>query len=113
MILSAALILLFLAAGTFIADFFSISIPGSVIGMVLLTLALISGIVKKEHVKPFSELLINHMALFFVPAGVGLMVHTKTMEGELLPIILSVLVSTAVVMAATGFIAEKLDKGEK
>ena len=73
MLTEAFLHSLLLFHGEFISYFIDGFIPGSVIGMVLLFLALAFKKVKPEKVKRLSTVLTQNMGLFFVPAGVGLM----------------------------------------
>ena len=43
--------------------------------MLLLTLAILTGVVKLEYVERASEVLLKHLGLFFVPPGVGLILY--------------------------------------
>lgn len=88
--------------------FFNLPIPGNVIGMIMLLLALSSGIVKEESIRETSELLLKYLALFFVPAGVGVMLYFGLIAREWLPIIVGTVVSTFVVMAVTGWVEQLL-----
>jgi len=108
MIRGMAVLLAFQFAGELIATFLDIPIPGSVVGMVLLLLALVLGIVMVEWLQGAADLLLSHMALFFVPAGVGVMVHFDLIAREWLPITVGTVVSTFAVMAATGWVAKGL-----
>lgn len=47
-------------------------IPGSVIGLILLFLALQKGIIKVEMIEDVCDFLLSNMSFFFIPAGVGL-----------------------------------------
>lgn len=86
-----------------------VPIPGNVIGMALLLVALGSGLVKLAWVEEAAELLLSHMALFFVPAGVGVMVYGGLIAREWLPITVATIASTFIVMAVTGWVATLLD----
>ncbi len=87
-------------------------IPGNVAGMVILLLLLLTGYFKVEWVEEACELLLSHLALFFVPAGVGVMVYFDLVAAQWLPVCLSMVVSTFVVMAVTGWVEQKLEKTE-
>ncbi|OGR31261.1 MAG: murein hydrolase regulator LrgA [Desulfuromonadales bacterium GWC2_61_20] len=103
-----AVLLLFQFIGEGLSTSLDLPIPGSVVGMGFLLLALGLGIVRVEWLKAAAELLLSHMALFFVPAGVGVMVHFDLIAREWLPIVLATVVSTFAVMAATGWTAKSL-----
>lgn len=98
-----ALLLAFQLAGEVVAPWLPIPIPGPVVGMVLLLVALAIGVVKLAWVKDAADALLKRMGLFFVPAGVGVIAHTELLRREWLPIVVALLVSTVAVLAATGF----------
>ena len=81
-------------------------VPGNVLGMVLLLLALMLGLVRLEWVSEAAELLLTHMALLFVPVGVGVMLYFDLLAREWLPILAATVLSTFVVLAVTGRVAQ-------
>lgn len=85
-------------------------VPGNVVGMALLLAALMLGVVRLEWVTEAAELLLTHMALLFVPAGVGVMLYFDLLAREWLPILTATLLSTFVVLAVTGHLAQGLEK---
>lgn len=87
-------------------------VPGNVIGMALLLAALILGLVRLEWVTEAAELLLTHMALLFVPVGVGVMLYFDVIAREWLPILAATILSTFVVMAVTGHVAQGLAKDQ-
>jgi holin-like protein len=103
------IILAFLGAGIFIADLSGVPIPGSVVGMLMLVVALRIGVVRIEWVRPMAELLLRHMALFFVPPGVAIMLYFDLVVAEWIPIVIAGAVSTIAVMIAVGLIHQKLE----
>ncbi|MBE0596208.1 MAG: CidA/LrgA family protein [Desulfuromonadales bacterium] len=109
MVRGLAILLLLQLVGELISRGFDLPIPGNVIGMGLLLLALGVGVVRLEWVQEATELLLSHLALFFVPAGVGVMTYFGLIEREWLPILVSMVVSTFVVMAVTGWVARWLE----
>ncbi|WP_371381123.1 CidA/LrgA family protein [Sporomusa aerivorans] len=48
-------------------------IPGTVFGMVLLFVLLLSGIIKLHYIQAAADFLLKHMLFFFIPIAVGLM----------------------------------------
>jgi holin-like protein len=104
------IILLMLLLGNGLSSVINGVIPGSVIGMVLLFLALLTKMIKPEMVRKPAGYLINHMSLFFVPAGVGLMNAWDLISSNWAAIIVSSLVSTIVVLAVVGLVQQKLEK---
>ena len=92
--------------GEIIALVFGWAIPGSIIGMILLTLALEFKIIKLDQVEEVSDFLIRNMAFFFVPPGVGLMVNLELIADNWLAITVATLLSTVLVLVVTGLVAQ-------
>ena len=113
MVRGMALLLLFQFLGEVISRGTGWPIPGNVLGMVLLLIALARRWVKVEWIEEAAEFLLANLALFFVPAGVGVMMYFDLIAGEWLPIILATFISTFVVMAVTGKIADRLEPESK
>ena len=79
MVLSLAVILSCQLAGEALVRRLGLPLPGPVAGMLLLVAALLLAPSLHGRIAAASHQLLKHMALFFVPAGVGLM----TLTGEL------------------------------
>jgi len=62
------------SVGELLSRGFSLPLPGPVIGMVLLLLALHVPMVR-EQVAACANFLLSHLSLLFVPVGVGVMTH--------------------------------------
>lgn len=92
-----------LAVGELIVWLTGITIPSSIIGMLLLTTLLQTKVVKLEWVKGMSDFLISNLGFFFVPPGVALMLYFDIIKAELLPIIVATLASTVIVLIVTGW----------
>lgn len=106
-------ILFFYFTGEFISHFIDGFIPGSVIGMILLFLALLFKWVKPAKVKKISTLLTDNMALFFLPAGVGLMNSLGIISQYWVVIVTASVVSTILVIATVALVQQKLGKETK
>ena len=112
MVRGLTLLLLFQLCGEFISRMFDLPVPGNVLGMGLLLLGLMTNLVDVKWLEEAAELLLSNMALFFVPAGVGVMVYSDLIAAEWLPICVATVLSTFVVMAVTGKLAQKLEPPE-
>lgn len=113
MLTEAFYILLFYFIGEFISTLIDGFIPGSVIGMVLLFLALVFKAVKPAKVRRISAVLTDNMGLFFVPAGVGLMTTFGIISQYWAVIVTASVVSTLLVIATVALIQQKLGKEQK
>jgi holin-like protein len=110
MLQGLVLLLVFQFAGEFLSDLLGLPVPGNVLGMALMLMALMSGVVKEESLREASELLLSYMALFFVPAGAGVMLYFDLISREWLPIVVGTVFSTFAVMAVTGWTESWLER---
>ena len=83
-------------------------IPASIYGLVLMLLALCTGILKLDQVKEAATFLIEIMPLMFIPAGVGLITSWSQLQSFLVPLLVITVVSTFVVMIVTGKVTDFL-----
>ena len=81
-------------------------IPASIYGMILMLGLLSSGILKLDKVKRAGSFMVEIMPVMFIPAAVGLMEIVTDMRGALLPIAGVIVLTTIIVMAATGRTAQ-------
>ena len=101
----AALLLGFQLGGEALRAAFDLPLPGPVIGMAGLFIALLIRGETPEGLEKTAEGLLANLGLFFVPAGVGVMLHL-TLLAEEWPALLAALVgSTALAIATSGLIA--------
>lgn len=105
-----AIVLGIWALGEYISSFISgfIVIPGSIVGMILLFLALQFKIIKLEGIKEISDLFLDNMAIFFVPAGVSLMSSMDLIRDNIFVLTITIALSTIAVMYITGKVVESM-----
>lgn len=82
-------------------------LPGPVIGMVLLLLALGWAPVR-DSVAAVADFLLGHLSLLFVPVGVGVMVHLDLLGRYGLRLAVVIVVSTGVGLAVTALVLRAL-----
>ena len=99
-----------LGIGELIVALTHIPFPSSIIGMLVLTLALDFGWIKLQAIKALSDLLISNLGLFFVPPSIGIMAYFKQIGQNFLAIFLSIIISTVVVIVVTGHVYQYLRK---
>ncbi|MBY0411517.1 MAG: CidA/LrgA family protein [Burkholderiaceae bacterium] len=88
------------SAGEALAHFLHLPIPGPVLGMVLLLMALQWKPVQ-HAVAPAAGFLLTHLSLLFVPVGVGVMTHLELLNAYGLRLVVVIVLSTWAGMAAT------------
>lgn len=113
-----AIILGVTCVGELIKYFVPLPIPASIYGLVLMLVLLMSGVLKLGQVKEAGEFLVEIMPLMFIPAGVGLLTSWEQLQGVLVPVFVSTVVTTFVVMIVAGkvsdlFINMKKDSHDK
>lgn len=88
-------------------------IPASVYGLVLMLILLMTGIIKLQQIKEVSAFLIEIMPVMFIPAGVGLLDSWPALRSVWIPVVLITLLTTIIVMAVTGQVAQKIIRKEE
>lgn len=81
-------------------------IPASIYGLVLLLLALKTGIVKLEQVKQTGSFLTGIFPLLFIPGAVGVMELWDILGRLWLPILIALIPVTVLVFAASGWVTQ-------
>lgn len=97
-----AVIYLCLWLGQLLTRFFAIALPGSIVGMLVLFVALSVRIVPEEWVAPACNLLLRYMVLLFVPVSVGVMTYYPQIADALLPLVVACVVSSLLVLLTVG-----------
>jgi holin-like protein len=100
MIPALATLLVFQLFGETLVRTLGLSIPGPVVGMAFLLLALVVRPSFLAAIKPTSQTLLQHFSLLFVPAGVGVMLHLQRLGDEALAIGVALVISTWVGLAS-------------
>lgn len=77
-------------------------VPASIYGLVLMLTGLMTKLIPLHAVKETGKFLLDIMPLLFVPAAVGLIDTWGVLRPVIVPVTVTVLVSTVAVMAASG-----------
>lgn len=94
--------------GLWMKTLLSLPIPGSVIGMLLLFVLLITNIIKPIWIEDGTELLLKVMPLLFVPVTVGIINYLDLFAGSGFMLVIIVLFSTLLVMITSGMTTQWL-----
>jgi len=108
-----SIIFAFYLTGEGVSLLLPFTFPGSVIGMLLLFLALSRKWLSLEDIAHISDFLLKHMALFFIPAGVSVMNSFSLIEAYLFPITATLLISTVFMLAFIALLVDFLVKRVK
>lgn len=108
-----SIILVISLMGELLNEFLPFSMPASIYGLVLMLVALMTGLLKVEHVKETSAFLLDVMPIMFVPPAVGLMDNWGVLQEILIPLVLVGTVSTIIVMVVTGKVTQGIIRVDK
>ncbi len=101
-----AIILIISFIGEVLKYVIPLPIPASIYGLLILFVSLLTGLIQIEQVREAGKFLIEIMPVMFIPAAVGLLESWGVLRPVFVPVIVITLVSTVVVMAATGRMAQ-------
>lgn len=107
-ILQLAFLYAFYLLGVFIQTIGHLSVPGSMIGMLLLFGALQFNVVKREYFSLAGSVLLKQLPLFLIPATVGVIDYLDLFKGVGIITIGITLLSTVIVMIISTCICEFL-----
>ncbi len=108
MLAALTTLLVFQLIGEVLVHVTGLPVPGPVIGMALLFLALSARGELPDTLRNTANGVLQHLSLLFVPAGVGVMVHYARVADELPAIAVSVVASTVLAIAATAWVMNTL-----
>lgn len=103
-----AILLLLQWLSTVIISLLEIPFPPPLLGMLILTALLCTGIIKENYIEDICKALIDKMALLFLPAGVSMILYLDVIKAELLPISLTLVLSSLVILSSTALVLEIL-----
>ena len=107
------IILIFSFIGEVLHSLIPIQVPASIYGLVLLFIALLTGIIQLPQVKEAAKYLIEIMPLMFIPAGVGLLESWGNLKSILVPVLLLLVASTTLVMGVSGKVTQGIIQRSK
>lgn len=113
MLAAFAVLLLFQCLGEGLVFVFHLPLPGPVVGMLLLLVALVLAPRLQALVEEAAQALLQHLSLLFVPAGVGVIAVASRGNGHWLAILASVVVSTILALAVTGLVLRGLGESAR
>jgi putative effector of murein hydrolase LrgA (UPF0299 family) len=90
--------------GTAFMQGMGIPVPGAVAGLILMLVALALAGGVPDGLGKVSDVLLRHLNLFFVPAGVGLMAHLGLLARDGGPLMIAIVVSTLAGLVVAGFV---------
>ncbi len=105
-------ILLFTGLGELLQATLPLPIPSAIYGLVLMLLALCTGILKPEKIEGTARFLIAVMPVFFVAPAVNILGCWNLISHQVVAVCVITLVSTVIVFAVSGLVTGLLLKQE-
>jgi holin-like protein len=99
--------------GNQLTGWLHLSIPGSLIGMMLLFVLLVSGIVPAKWVEIGALKLVAFMPLFLIPATTGIMDYGAFFMTEGVGLAVVIIGSTLITLAVSAFVSDRLVRKEE
>lgn len=99
--------------GEFLNRALPLPVPAGVYGLFLLLTLLCTGIIKLKDIEATGNFLLDIMPILFIPASVELIESYAQLQSLWIPIVVTSVVSTVVVMIITGKVAEFMLRGTK
>ncbi|NMG76616.1 CidA/LrgA family protein [Aromatoleum diolicum] len=113
MIGALTLLLVFQLIGEALARGLGMPIPGPVIGMGLMFLALVLRKGPNDELRGTATGILQHLSLLFVPAGTGVMLHFQRLADEWLPLTVALVLSTLLSIAVSALLLNTLARRTK
>ncbi|MFO1424797.1 MAG: CidA/LrgA family protein [Candidatus Competibacteraceae bacterium] len=104
MIGALAILLMLQLVGEVAVRWSGVPLPGPVVGMLLLFLALRWRQELPDALRAVAETLLSHLSLLFIPAGVGIMQYGALLSQEWLAVVAAVVLSTLITVAVTALV---------
>ena len=103
-------ILIFSMLGECLSTAFSLPVPGSIIGLVLLFLALQFNIIRLRHIYDVGQFLLSNMTILFLPAAVGVMDKFDVIAPNLVGIVVITLGAIVLNIATIGLVVQVIKR---
>lgn len=107
------IIILVSLAGEALRALIPLPVPGSVYGLVLMLVLLMSGILKVEQVKGAASFLIEIMPVMFIPPAMGLMDTWDLLKPVVVPVAVIAVATTVLIMGVTGRVVQRVLRREE
>ncbi|MEN3753284.1 CidA/LrgA family protein [Mangrovibacter sp. SLW1] len=96
----------------YLVQWWRLPLPANLVGMLLLLGLIVTRLLPLSWVRAGARWLLAEMLLFFVPAVVAVVNYTQLLMAEGWRIVLVIMLSTVMVLAATAWVVEKVYRFE-
>lgn len=96
-----------------VAGRFELPLPGNLVGMILLSALLATGMIRLRRIEGGASVLLRHLAFFFVPIAVGIMSFGELLRSSGLVLLVVLLVSTLAGIIVAGRVTQMLKQSRE
>ncbi|MBW7475839.1 CidA/LrgA family holin-like protein [Paenibacillus oenotherae] len=105
-IVQIGILYLFYLAGEWVQELLSLTLPGSILGLLLLWAALLCKLLPAKWIDSGANFIQSYLPLIFIPATIGIMNYFNIFAGKGMLLILVVIASTLITMVAAGYTSQ-------
>lgn len=98
------------AGGRWLVSALHVPLPGSVLAMLTLTALVELGLIPMRIVSAPADLLVRHLALLYVPAGVAIISYVGVVRGGAGAIVAAGVASLVAVLLVVGIIVQRMER---
>ena len=102
----------FSALGEILSRLIPIPIPGAIYGLLLLLIALCTGLLKPQKIQQTADFLIRIMPILFVAPAAGILQNWGIIAPHAVYIVIICVSTTFLVLAVSGLVTQALTKGK-
>ena len=107
------IILVIYLIGELLSKSLHLPVPGNILGMVILFILLFTKIVKVDNISTVTNFLLDHLAFFFIPAGVGLMASLGIIKATWWQLLIVCITTTIIIIGVTGIVVQAISRRTK
>lgn len=89
-----------------LVDIFKLLLPAPLLGMIILAILLYTNIIKIKWVEHAAYVLLEYMGMLFIPPAISIILYYKIIAQEAVPIIVTLIITTLLVMVVTGKVVQ-------
>jgi holin-like protein len=106
MLQAIGILLVFQLIGEVISQVLRLPVPGPVVGMALLLIAMALAPGLARQLRDTAGALLQHLSLLFVPAGVGVMLHARRLADDGVAIAAALVLGTLITLVVTAVVTK-------
>lgn len=101
-------------SGILLSQFLSLPIPGTIVGMSILLILLITKVLKVNNIEKTTNFILGSMLFLFLPPAVKLLNYIEVLQSSFFRVVFLIVLTTIITMGITGITVNFLiERGER